>query len=71
MSTITYLIVGDHDNCNIGPVGAYVHHRLYYGKEYAIKKAIKAVDTHVLNNTEVLEMNTSDGKITTVWKQDS
>jgi|GEM_PF-1964637 len=71
MSTITYLIVGDYDNYHIGSGGVYVHNELYHEKEYAIDKAIKAIKDNELDNTEVLEMNTSNGSITTVWEQDT
>lgn len=69
MSTITYLIVGDYDNYYIGSGGGYVHNELYHQKEYAIDKAVKAIKDNELADTKVLEMNTSNGSITTVWEQ--
>jgi hypothetical protein len=71
MSTITYLIVGDYDNYHIGSGGGYVHPQVFHEKEYAIGKAQEVIKRYELEETAVMEINTSNGKIKPVWEQDS
>ena len=70
MSTITYLIAGDYDNYHIGSGGGYVHPEVYHEKEYAITKAQEVISTYDLEESCVLEINTSNGQINTVWEQE-
>lgn len=71
MSTITYLIIGNYDNYQIGSGGGYVHDQLYQEECYAITKAELAIKAYNLDDVEVLKMNTSNGAITTVWEQNT
>ncbi len=77
MSTITYLIVGDYannhyDHCALSS-GIYIHPKVYHEKEHAIEKAKEVIRKckDEIEEIFVMEINTSNGKVSSVWEQDS